>query len=147
MEAVAVVTTSSVSRLTTGCLPDSAHPESQPHASCRSVAVELVVQRLEADPEHIRGPGLVVAVGRERLEDELALGLLQARPDREATESGPSPPSAAPAGVGDGGMCAGRMSVGLADDDRALESVAQLAHIAGPGLRHERAQRGLVDRA
>src|SRR5262245_27743294 len=39
-------------------------------------AVQLVVQRLQADAQHLGGPGLVARGGVERRQDELLLGLV-----------------------------------------------------------------------
>ena len=46
--------------------------------------VELVVQRLQADAEHLGGAGLVAAGVLERHLDQLAFGLVDGRAGREA---------------------------------------------------------------
>src|SRR5258705_3129457 len=85
--AVAVETTSRVRRLTTSA--SRPRTPSRRRMLAAAVDLELVVQRLEADAEHVGGARLVVAVGREGLQDQGLLGVLQARPHPEAHPVGP----------------------------------------------------------
>src|SRR6266849_5416628 len=140
--AVAVETTSRVSRLTTS----ASRPRTPRRRMLGAVGLELVVQRLQADAEHVGGAGLVVAVGREGLEDQGLLGVLQARADPEGDAIGPVRRLGHP----QGGLrrdVLGQDRVALADDDGPLERVAQLADVAVPRLREEPAQHSLVQRA
>ena len=60
----------------------------EPKAHLGPVTVELVVERLDADPEDARGPRLVVTDGRERLQDQGPLRLLDGHADRQRDRVG-----------------------------------------------------------
>src|SRR6266566_78090 len=115
----------------------------QPHSltllrfrAIAAVFFELVVQRLQADPQQFRGARLVVTRGAERLQDEFAFhgvhggahgkldGRKIARPlGRHLAELRRE------AGARD--------QLFLAHDGRALQSVAQFADVSRPGMPHE----------
>ena len=68
----------------------SLQPESwklRAESSCSTAfffhAVEFIVQRLQTDPEDLRGPGLVVVHVIQRQQDQLPLGFIHRRPRRE----------------------------------------------------------------
>src|SRR3989442_8177256 len=54
-----------------------------PSRMSEAVPAELVVQRLQADAEDLGGLRLVVAVPRQRLQDQALLGMVEARADSE----------------------------------------------------------------
>src|SRR5262249_41003752 len=98
-----------------------------------AILLQLVVQRLQADSENLGGAGLVVARRLQGFQDQLLLCFLDGRAHAQMY------------GVGivhhrtnilsEAGWQMLRLDqTALAYDDSALESVAQLAHIAGPGI-------------
>src|SRR6266481_5877136 len=100
------------------------------------VPVQLVVERLLADAQRLRRARLVVLQPAESRQDVLLLDLPQRQPVRQL-EIGALPPSRRePAGqvlrVDD---------AGAAEDDGALERVAQLADVPRPGIVREQLHR------
>src|SRR5262245_34505840 len=107
------------------------------------VPAELVVQRLEADAERPRGLGLVVARRGQRLQDQRALGGIEGRAHVEHDGAGSGWDRRDRAGQRE---MHGRDQAAVAHDGRALEAVAELAHIAGPRVRAQHAERRIVHR-
>ena len=96
-------------------------------AGLRRVAVELVVEGLLAHPQGIRGPGLVAPVALERGQQVLALHHVhgEAEGDLEALPlPGPRPHVRRQVVAQD--------ELAVAEDDRALHGVAQLADVPRP---------------
>src|SRR4029453_9264447 len=114
----------------------------RPQRMLDAVAVQLVVKGFEADAQDLGGPRLVIPHRGQRLEDHVALYLLELHPHREWR---------ARAGLLDAtraGRFAGEVRGGdelaRAGDHGALQRVAELADIAGPVVRDQEAQRSLV---
>src|SRR4029450_3505535 len=114
----------------------------RPQRMLDAVAVQLVVKGFEADAQDLGSPRLVVPHRGQRLQDHVALDVLELHPPRER---------GAGAGLVDApraGWLAGEVRGGdelaRAGDHGALQRVAQLADIAGPVVRDQEAQRGLV---
>src|SRR6267378_5780327 len=100
--------------------------------SATRVAVQLVVERLLADAQRLRRARLVVLQPAESREDVLLLDLPQRQPVRQL-EIGALPASRR--------ELAGQVprfdDLGAAEDDGALERVAQLADVSRPGIVRE----------
>src|SRR4030095_15490102 len=107
-----------------------------------AVAVQLVVEGLEADAEELGRPRLVVAHRGERLENDVALHVFESHGD----------PPARRRGRGRRGVEARlhrqlgpRDQLARAADDRALDGIAELAHVTRPVVAHQESQGRLVD--
>src|SRR6266508_5550100 len=111
----------------------------------QTVPAQLVVKSLETDAEYLGRLRLVVAIGRQRLQDQTLLGLVEARADGEGD------------GVRALGVAAStgprrrrrrevprRDQPALAHDGRPLDGVPQLPDIAGPGLPQQGSPRRLI---
>src|SRR3954469_1174414 len=99
-----------------------------PRAACR-VPVELVVERLLADAERLRRPRLVVLQPAQGREDVLLFDLAEREAVRqfEIRALAASRRELAREMLGFDGAAA-------AEDHRALERIAQLADVPGPGI-------------
>src|SRR5882724_11853472 len=102
------------------------------------------MQRLQTDAENLRGAGLIVTGGLESLEDELLFGLFHGCAYAQMD------------GVGimdrgtnvlaeSGWQVLGLDQAAFTNDDGALESIAQLPDVAGPGIALEKVQDSLTD--
>src|SRR5499433_278314 len=101
----------------------------------------LVVERLRRSAENDGGPGLVVVHRLEGAQNELALALLEG--GAEGQKHGVS--LLAPLRRGDAqGEEDGGDELLVAADDRPLDDVAQLAHVAGPRVVAQPHHRGLI---
>src|SRR5580765_1950718 len=109
-----------------------------------SVFFKLVMQRLQADAENLGGAGLVITGRLQSFQDELFLGLFHGRAYAQMD------------GVGvmnrgtnilaeSGGQVLGLDQAAFTNDDGALQSIAQLTDVAGPGIALEKVQHRLAD--
>src|SRR5690606_29005029 len=108
--------------------------------------LDPIPERPEADPEELRGRGLVVTRLLERPEDRVALDLLELRLERSAVGPG--------RGRGRAGNPCGAVVrlaeldvldvdlVAGAERQRALEDVLELPYVAGEAVAEERRARG-----
>src|SRR5215468_5075087 len=101
----------------------------------------LVVERLRCRAENDGGPGLVVVHRLEGAQNELTLALLES--GAKGQEHGVS--LLAPLRRGDPqGEEDGSDELLVAADDRPLDDVAQLSHVAGPRVVAQAHHRGLI---
>src|SRR6266542_7074038 len=112
-----------------------------------SVLLQFIVQRLQTDAKDLGGPGLVIVRRFQGLHDQLALGLVHGGPHADVDALAVAHHAAR------GLLAEARRQMArlddavLADDDGALQAVAQLAHIAGPGEILKQPQDGVADAA
>ena len=112
-----------------------------------SILLQFIVQRLEADAEDFGGAGFVVARRFQGFDDELALGLVHGGAHADVDAIGVADEAARPT-VSEARRQMARLDDrGVADDDGALQAVAQLAHVARPGELIKQAQHGVADGA
>src|SRR5690606_11972348 len=110
--------------------------------------LDAVPQRPEADPEELRGRGLVVTRLLERADDRVALDLLELRLERTAV--GSPGERRIQAGEPRGGVVRPLSKLNISDVDlvsraerqRALEDVLELPYVAGEAVAEERRARG-----